>query len=117
MADCSKTYKYCSSEWKECNPHFDDECPNNNIIENMESSNSKLSTYGFITLIIICILLLIWYFFLYNIPRKALINYNPSNSFEHIMYPFIRIFYLIMSIGFFVYPAYIFYNGYKMYKN
>lgn len=81
------------------------------------NNNSKMTTYAFVVIIISCILLMFWYYFLYNIPRKALQNYTPYNLIEKIMYPFINIYYLIFSIAFFVYPVYILYNSYEIYKN
>lgn len=80
-----------------------------------QNENNKMTTYAFVVIIISCILLMIWYYFLYNIPRKALMNYVPTNLADKIMYPFINIYYLIFSIAFFVYPIYILYNSYTIY--
>lgn len=80
-------------------------------------SNNNMTTYSFIVIIICCILLMVWYYFIYNIPRQALQNYTPNNWAEKIMYPFVNIYYFIFSIAFFVYPLYILYNSYEIYKN
>ena len=90
---------------------------NSELESNNNNSKSNMTTYAFIVIIISCILLMFWYYFLYNIPRKALQNYTPSNLVEKIMYPFVNIYYLIFSIAFFVYPVYILYNSYEIYKN
>jgi len=83
----------------------------------VEKENNKMTTYAFIVVIISCILLTIWYYFLYNIPRKALLNFTPSNLADKIMFPFVNIYYMIFSIAFFLYPVYILYNSYLIYKN